>query len=125
MAFIGSLPVEVFIKSAPAIIHTADARATLRKVPSSPVAKIVFIWAEPQAFLKSLTSSYKAFQFCVRTWRRDITMSISLAPAETLYSISAMRRGSGDSPAGKPVDTAATGIPVPLSFDTAVSIISW
>jgi hypothetical protein len=37
-----SLPVDVLMKSAPAIMHTRLARATLRSVASSPVARIVF-----------------------------------------------------------------------------------
>ena len=52
-------------------------------------------------------------------------MSISAAPAATDCSISAMRRGRGDRPAGKPVETAATGIPLPRKASTAGAIISW
>ena len=42
-----------------------------------------------------------------------MTMSISFAPAATLALISAIRKFKGVNPAGKPVETAATGIPEP------------
>ena len=51
-----SLPVEVLMKSAPAIMQTSDARATLRSVFRSPVARIAFTWALPQAARKSRIS---------------------------------------------------------------------
>ena len=57
MAFTGSLPVEVLMKSEPAIMHTWLARARLRSVPSSPVATIAFMWAGPQASRNARTSS--------------------------------------------------------------------
>ena len=59
------------------------------------------------------------------TWPRVITMSISSAPAATEARISAIRCSKGDNPAGKPVDTAATGIPDPFSASTAVSTNAW
>src|SRR5260370_778649 len=43
VAFVGSLPVEVLMKSAPAIIATTLARATLRNVSRSPVPRITFV----------------------------------------------------------------------------------
>ena len=57
VALIASLPVEVLMKSAPAIMHTRLAWATLRSVASSPVARIVFMCASPQASRKARTSS--------------------------------------------------------------------
>ena len=57
VAFTFSLPVEVLMKSAPAIIATRLARATLRRVPSSPVARMAFRWAGPHASRKARTSS--------------------------------------------------------------------
>ena len=51
------IPVEVLMKSAPAIIAAIEAWATLRIEPSSPVARIAFIWASPQASRKAFTSS--------------------------------------------------------------------
>ena len=56
VAFVASLPVEVLMKSAPAIMQTRLARATLVSVPSSPVARIVFMWARPQALRNARTS---------------------------------------------------------------------
>ena len=57
VALTGSLPVEVLMKSAPAIMQTRDARATLRSVPNSPVARIALTWASPQAARISFISS--------------------------------------------------------------------
>jgi hypothetical protein len=45
------------MKSAPAIMHTHEARATLVSVESSPVAMIVFMCASPHASRKARTSS--------------------------------------------------------------------
>jgi hypothetical protein len=59
VAFTASFPVEVLMKSAPAIRQTQLAFATFRKVPKSPVPKIVFKWASPQASLNAATSSYR------------------------------------------------------------------
>ncbi len=52
-----SLPVEVLMKSAPAIMQTIDALATLRIVASSPVARIAFMCAGPHAARIERTSS--------------------------------------------------------------------
>ena len=52
-----TLPVLVLMKSAPAIIATMLARATSRRVPNSPVARIALRWAGPQAARKALISS--------------------------------------------------------------------
>ena len=57
VAFTLSLPVDVLMKSAPAIMHTRDAFATFRRVPSSPVARIALTWASPQASRKVRISS--------------------------------------------------------------------
>ncbi|MGY4452559.1 hypothetical protein ACVWZR_007219 [Bradyrhizobium sp. i1.3.1] len=57
VALTPSLPVEVLMKSAPAIMQTIDALATLRSVLRSPVARIVFRCASPQAARKSRTSA--------------------------------------------------------------------
>ncbi len=54
-----------------------------------------------------------------------MTMSISSAPAATDARISSRRCSSGESPAGKPVDTAATGMPEPSSASTAVATNRW
>ena len=50
-----------------------------------------------------------------------MTTSMSCAPASTDRRISAMRSVSGESPAGNPVETAATRTPLPSSARTAVS----
>ena len=81
--------------------------------------------ASPQASRKARTSSYSACQFPVSTWARVMTMSISSAPAATEAWISAIRCSKGESPAGKPVETAATGMPEPSSASTAVSTKAW
>ena len=52
MAFIASLPVDVLMKSAPAIIATQLARATLRSVIRSPVPRIAFMCAGAAGLLK-------------------------------------------------------------------------
>jgi len=57
----------------------------------------------------------------VSTWARVMTISISRAPAATEAWISSSRCANGDRPAGKPVETAATGTPLPSSARTAVS----
>jgi len=51
--------------------------------------------------------------------------AISPAPAATDARTSAMRCGSGFSPAGNPADTAATGIPLPASSATAAGTRAW
>jgi len=49
LALVVSLPVEVLMKSAPAIMQTIDALATLRIVANSPVARMVLMRESPQA----------------------------------------------------------------------------
>ncbi len=125
VAFTASLPVLVLMKSLPAIIATQLARATFRSVSRSPVPRIAFMCAGPQASLNAATSSYSAFHSPLKTCARVITISISLAPALTLRRISSTRVSSGLKPAGKPVLTAATGTPEPSSAFTAVSTNAW
>jgi hypothetical protein len=50
-------PVEVLMKSAPASITSQEARDTLSSVTSSPVSKITFRCASPQASRTARTSS--------------------------------------------------------------------
>ncbi len=57
VALTASLPVEVLMKSEPAIIATIEARPTSRRLPSSPVARIAFMCASPQAARKARISS--------------------------------------------------------------------
>ncbi len=125
VAFVASFPVEVLMKSAPAIMATTLARPTLRRVSKSPVARITFMCAPPQACLKAATSSYSACHRPPKTCARVMTTSISCAPASTERRISATRSASGDSPAGKPVETAATPTPLPSSACRAVSTKTW
>src|SRR5436190_1021370 len=124
-AFTDSLPVDVLMKSAPAIIATMLARATLVSVARSPVPRIAFMCARPQASRNARTSAYSAGQSPVRTCARVITMSISCAPAATEACTSSRRCANGLSPAGKPVETAATGMPDPSSAATAVGTSAW
>src|SRR6266581_7509982 len=124
-ALMGSLPVDVLMKSAPAIIATMLARATLVSVASSPVPRIAFMCARPQASRNARTSAYKAGQSPVRTCARVMTMSISCAPAATEACTSSSRCAKGFRPAGNPVETAATGIPEPARAATAVGTRAW
>ena len=121
VAFTASFPVDVLMKSAPAIMATRLARATLRRVRRSPVPRITFRCDSPQASLNVAISSYNACHLPPKTCARVITTSISCAPAATERRISPTRSASGDSPAGKPVETAATWMPVPSTARTAVS----
>ena len=52
-----TLPVEVLMKSAPASIASQDARRTLSSVLSSPVSRITFRCASPQAARTAVISS--------------------------------------------------------------------
>mmetsp|Transcript_18067 Transcript_18067/g.63936 ORF Transcript_18067/g.63936 Transcript_18067/m.63936 type:complete len:444 (-) Transcript_18067:75-1406(-) len=119
VALKGSLPVEVLMKSAPAIMHTSDAWYTILSVGSSPVAKIVFMCAGPHASRNASTSSYMARQSCFSARSREMTMSISRAPSATHCRISASLCSVLICPDGKPVATEATGMPVPSSARTA------
>ena len=107
------------MKSAPAIMATWLARATFTRVARSPVPRITFMWASPQACRKARTSSYRASHAPASACARVITTSISCAPAATDALISSMRCGRGFSPAGNPVETAATGISEPCKASTA------
>src|SRR5579871_5490061 len=106
VALVVSLPVEVLMKSAPAIMATTLARPTLRRVSRSPVPRITFMCAGTQACLKAAISSYSSCQRPPNTCARVMTTSISSAPASTERRISSMRSDKGESPAGKPVDKA-------------------
>ena len=110
LALIDSLPVEVLMKSAPAIIQTIDAFATFLSVSKSPTPSIALICLFFAAFLNSLTSSYNFFQLFCRTKPLLITISISSAPFLIDSIISSFLVLKDESPAGKPVETAATGI---------------
>ena len=68
------------MKSAPACIATWLARATKSKVLSSPVARIAFIRAGPQASRIAASSSWSAAHSPRSARPREMTMSISAAP---------------------------------------------
>src|SRR5213078_2779413 len=125
VAFTVSLPVDVLMKSAPAIIATWLARATFTSVARSPVPRITFMWASPQASRKARTSSYSASHAPASACARVITTSISCAPAATEALISSIRWGRGFNPAGNPVDTAATGIAESCKASTASGTKAW
>ena len=112
------------MKSAPAIIATSEARATLRRLPSSPVARIALRCAGPQAARKARISSKSACQSPVRTWRREITMSISLLHRRNAGLDLGHPQAQGRKTGRKPADTAATGMPLPASAWRAGAIIS-
>ena len=120
VAFTASLPVDVLMKSAPAIMAARLARATFVSVARSPVPRITFRCASPHASRNAFTSRYSASQSPARACARVITTSISCAPASTDARISSSRCGKGLRPAGKPAETAATGIPEPARASTAV-----
>src|SRR5213596_1422044 len=81
VAFTASLPVDVLMKSAPAIITTWLARATFANVARSPVPRMTFIKAGPQASRNARISSYSASHRPASACARVITTSISSAPA--------------------------------------------
>src|SRR5216117_872302 len=125
VAFTVSLPVDVLMKSAPAIMATWLARATFTSVARSPVPRITFMWASPQASRKARTSSYSASHAPASACARVITTSISCATAATEALISSIRWGRGFNPAGNPVDTAATGIAESCKASTASGTKAW
>src|SRR5947207_311354 len=125
VALTGSLPVDVLMKSAPAIIATWLARATFASVARSPLPRITFMCAGPHASRNSRISSYSASQSPASACARVITTSISRAPAATDARISSTRWGRGLSPAGNPVETAATGMPEPWRAVTAAETKAW
>ena len=76
---------------------------------------MTFRWASPQASLTRTISSMTRVSSPVRNASREMTMSISSAPAATVSSVSRTLISSDVCPAGKPVDTAAVWTPVPSS----------
>src|SRR5205814_749104 len=125
VALTGSLPVDVLMKSAPAIIATWLARATCASVARSPLPRITFMCAGPHASRNSRISSYSASQSPASACARVITTSISRAPAATDARISSTRWGRRLSPAGNPGETAATGMPEPWRAGTAAETKAW
>lgn len=58
VAFTATLPVEVLMKSAPASMPSQLARRMLSYVDSSPVSKMTFSRAAPEASFTATISSY-------------------------------------------------------------------
>ena len=114
------LPVEVLMKSAPASIASIDAWRTWSSEPSSDVSRITLRCASPQASFTRTISSCTRASSPDRNASREMTMSISSAPAATVSSVSAILTASDVCPDGNPVDTDAVFTPVPRSAATAV-----
>ena len=118
---VGSLPVEVLMKSAPAIMATTAGARHVAQRRRSPVAKDDLHVSRAAGFFERRDFVVQRLPSPPKTWARVMTTSISWAPASTERRISATRSASGDSPAGKPVDTAATRMPLPSRARSAVS----
>ena len=114
------------MKSAPAIMQTRLARATFLSVPSSPVARIALT-------LRLAAGGAKFRHFVVK---RLPVAGQHVAAGDDDVDLLRTRRDAfadllhaqvvgGESPAGNPVETAATGMPEPSSASTAAGTISW
>src|ERR671919_439077 len=77
------LPVEVLMKSAPAAMASIEALRTWSYDPSSPISRITFRCAVPQASLDRVISSNAWWYRPERNAERFSTMSISSAPHRT------------------------------------------
>src|SRR5918996_3422027 len=112
-------PVEVLMKSAPAAMASMEALRTWSYDPSSPISRITFRCAVPQASLDRVISSNAWWYLPERNAERFSTMSISSAPHCTACRISSSRSWSGARPEGNPPATLATFTPVPRSRSAA------
>ena len=115
VAPLAALPVEVLMKSAPASMASIDACRTWSYEPSSAVSRMTFRCASPQASLTRTISSITRVSSPARKASREITMSISSAPAATASSVSRSLSSSEACPLGKAVATEAALTPVPAS----------
>ena len=119
-------PVEVLMKSAPACMAISLALLTLSSVPSSPVSRITFNRAGPQAsFIIAISSNTKLYS---PAWNlpRLITISTSSAPLATAYFVSRIFTSRGACPLGKAVATDATLIPEPSrAFLATLTIVGY
>src|SRR3954449_9292156 len=113
VAPLAALPVDVLTKSAPASIEITDAWRTWSYEPSSAVSMITFRWASPQASFTRTISSMTRWSSPERKASREMTMSISSAPAATASSVSRSLTSSEPWPEGKAVATDAVLTPVP------------
>ena len=80
---------------------------------------ITFRWASPQASLTRTISSITRWSSPARKASREMTMSISSAPAATASSVSRSLTSSDACPDGKAVATEAAFTPVPASASRA------
>ena len=103
------------MKSAPASIEIIDACRTWSYEPSSAVSMITLRWASPQASFTRTISSITRVSSPDRNASREITMSISSAPAATASSVSRSLTSSEAWPDGNAVATEAAFTPVPSS----------
>jgi hypothetical protein len=74
---------------------------------------MTFRCASPHASFTRTISSITRASSPERNASREMTMSISSAPAATVSSVSCSLTASDVCPEGKPVDTAAVCTPVP------------
>ena len=89
VAFTGTLPVEVLMKSAPALIQISDAFLISASSLSSPVSMITFSVMSPHASLHCLTSSKPTSSLPAIRARYGNTTSTSSAPYATAAFVSA------------------------------------
>src|SRR4030095_9994060 len=102
-----TLPVDVFMKSAPAYMAMSLALLTLSKVLNSPVSRMTFNLASPQASLMAQISSNTKLYSPAKNFPLDITISTSSAPSLTANFVSSIFTFEGACPLGKAVATEA------------------
>ena len=118
-----TFPVDVLMKSAPAFIAISLAKRTLSKVTNSPVSKITFKWAFPQASLTDAISSATYVYSPRRNFPLEMTISTSSAPSATTILTSFNLYSRDAIPLGKAVATEATFISVFSSAFFAMATI--
>ena len=96
-----------------------DACRTWSYEPSSAVSMITFRWASPHTSFTRTISSITRASSPARNASREITMSISSAPAATASSVSRSFTSSDAWPDGNAVETDAAFTPVPSSASFA------
>ena len=96
-----------------------DAWRTWSYEPSSAVSMMTFRWASPHTSFTRTISSITRASSPERNASREMTMSISSAPAATASSVSRSFTSSDACPEGKAVDTDAARTPVPSSASRA------
>ncbi len=96
----------------------------LSYVDSSPVSKMTFRRAAPEASFTATISSYTFMYLPARNAPRSMTMSISSAPAATASRTSASFTSSAARLTGKAVATEATFTEEPATASLAVATMS-